>query len=244
MGKDLEKTYPSGDLLILEKSSGMYNQYGHLYYWQVVYGEKIPEGYSAINTEYFLITDYEKAKEAYLKREASERPALASGLGTSLSEIATQNLRYHDDGLVKCTEMLPIPPNSNPYLFDRIRSGLGIVGTLEIMYRDVDQTTNMPAQLVLINKTTGRRVLIDISKFTQTQEERIEQVTTKVEEQDRKIATLEDLRFFIRQLPVLEQERPAIVCDKDGNTYSYIKSIRMTESDNPLIQNQYVLQLE
>lgn len=76
---------------------------------------------------------------------------------------AQQELRREDLVKVSAAEMLPLPPNTSPYTMDPIRSGMGISAGWEIMFESGKDVLN---EVVLINTTTGQRVLVKFEALT------------------------------------------------------------------------------
>lgn len=63
---------------------------------------------------------------------------------------------------VKVSEMESIPPNSNPYLFDYVNSGLGLVHGWEAMFSS-SQSSPLK-ELILVNTKSGQRLKLDLTK--------------------------------------------------------------------------------
>lgn len=90
-------TFQNGDNLLLEYGDGHYAGIGEVSYIQLSYGEKDTTCYGteeepvyiAINTEYFHVDDWEKARNAFMKR-MQDAPSKASGFGSSLEDIAAR----------------------------------------------------------------------------------------------------------------------------------------------------------
>lgn len=237
--------YPSGDELCLEKFNGMYDNVHYVFCWRLAYKANIDDEMQVkADPEYFPVSDFERAKQAFEQRGKSEYPGHASGLGMTLAEIAHHNTKYWENDLLPISEVAPFPPDSNPYMFDRIRSGISVTSSLELMFSDVDSETFIPSSVVLANKITGRRFLINLQNFNQTLEERIEAVEKAAAEPiNEKIETLEDLRQRLNKMTTEELSRPAIAVFADRTTFTRITSTEMTDLNHPLIQDQQVLVL-
>lgn len=235
-----EKTFPSGDKLIFEKSDGMYAEYGYLFYLQVYYAEKIDDSYHVTQIEYFPITEFAKAEDCYNQRAKSEHPSRGSGMGVSLADIATYNLRYLSKDMAEVHEVTPIPPESNSFMWDRIRKGVTLEPNLTVMYREPDAKGQLPDHLVLVNNQTGRRLFVNLSGFDQTIEDRIKEVNENTKPTG-VLATLADLRDYLNRLPIDELKHPVIVGSADGKSFQKVSRIMMTDLKNPLIKDQEVL---
>ena len=235
-----EHVFPSGDKLIYQRADGMYGEYGYLFYLEVFYAEKSEEGYYVTQIEYFPITEMEKATKAFEFRRNSEHPFRASGLGVSLAEIATHNLRYLSKDMAEVHEVTPIPPESNSFTWDRVRKGVKLTPNLTVMHREPATEDEMPDHVVLVNNKTGRRLYVNLSNFGQTIEERIDEVNNNTKPNGR-LETLADLRDFLNRLPAAELEHPVVVGEQTGKKYTKVSHAIMSNIPNPLIVNQYVL---
>lgn len=239
------RIYPSGDELRLDKIGEIYANFHYVPCWKLAYNAKIDAGAPVeVSPEYFALTDFLLAKEAWDKRNNSEYPGNSSGNGMSLTEIAHHNIKYWENDLLPISEVAPFPPKSNPYMFDRVRQGLSVTSALELMFNDVDSETQIPSNVVLVNKNTGRRFLVNLQNFNQTLEERIEAVENAVTEPiNNKIETLKDLRNRLNRMTEEELNRPAIAVFADRTTFTRVTSTEMTNLNHPLIQDQQVLVL-
>lgn len=237
--------YPSGDELCLEKIHEIYENFQCVMCWRLAYKAKIDQKMVVKSgEEYFAPNNYELAKQAFEMRRRSNYPGNKSGLGLSLAEIAHHNIKYWENDLLPISEVAPFPPNSNPYMFDRVRQGLSVTSTLVLMFSDVDPDTQIPSNVVLVNKNTGRRFLINLQRFGETFEERIKAVENAAAEPiDNSVETLKDLRDRLNRMTEEELGRPAIAVCQDRQTFTKVSSVEMTNLNHPLIQDQQVLVL-
>lgn len=235
-----EHVFPSGDKLLLEKSDGMYAEYGYQIYLQLFYAEAQEDGYYVTQIEYFPLTEVEKAEDAFKQRLGAEKPARSSGLGVSLAEISMHNLRYLSKDMAEVHEITPIPPESNSFTWDRVRKGVTLTKNLVVMHRDEMEATGLPDHVVLVNKKTGRRLYVNLCGFDQTIEERIEEVNEAKKPQGR-VETLADLRDLLNRLPSDELQHPVVIGSQDGRTFVKSECVVKTNLQNPLINDQYVL---
>lgn len=243
--KELIRDYPSGDQLKLEFVGMIYANFHYVLCWRLAFFAKIDQGEPVeVSPEYFPIHSYEVAELAFTNRSASEYPGQSQGGGMSLSAIAYQSLQYLENDLLSISEVAPFPPNSNPYIFDRVRQGLGVTSRLELMFSDVDPETQIPSQVVLVNQNTGRRFMVNLQNFNQTLEERIEAVEQAATEPiNDKIETLDDLRQRLNKMTSEELSRPAVAVFSDRVTFTRISGVELTNLDHPLIEDQQVLVL-
>lgn len=59
-----------------------------------------------------------------------------------------------------------IPPDSNPFLYDSVSTGLTIVSGFDLLYQTIqrDPTSDWPIDnLVLVNTRTGQRVMVTLN---------------------------------------------------------------------------------
>lgn len=243
--KELVQDYASGSQLCLQFYDVVYAEAHLVVCWRIVFLAATDGGEPVeVSPTYFPLDKYELAKDIFEKRAASEYPGMPYSPGFSLTEIAFQNTKYREDDLLHISEVAPFPANSNPYMFDRVRQGISVTSALELMFSDVDQETFIPSQVVLVNKNTGRRFMVNLQNFNQTLEERIEAVEKTVAEPvNEKIETLEDLRQRLNKMTTEELSRPAIAVFADRTTFTRITSTEMTDLNHPLIQDQQVLVL-
>lgn len=237
--------YPSGDELRLEKFSEVYNNSHYILCWRLIYRVNVgQEMQMKTEPEYFPPTEYEQALQVFQQRGNSEHPENISGLGMSLTEIANLSSKYLENDLLPIKEIAPFQPMMNPYLFDQVRQGLGVTKRLELMFSDVDSETQIPSHVVLVNQNTGRRFFIDLQRFNETLEERIE-VVVKAESEPAHdtIETLEDLRRRLNKMSTEELSRPAMAVFSDRTTFTRITNVEMTNVNHPLIKDQQVLVL-
>ena len=239
MSENKKHVFPSGDELILERSDGMYSEYGYQFYLQLFYAEKSEAGYYVTQIEYFPITNMDKAVKAFEYRLASEHPARSSGLGCSLADIAMHNMRYLSKDMAEVHEVTPIPADSNSFTWDRVRKGVKLTPNLTVMYREPTTEGALPDHVVLVNNKTGRRLYVNLLNFDQTIEERIKEVNENTKPFGR-VETLADLRDLLNRLPSDELVHPVVV-SSPGDKYIKATHVMMSNIDNPLINNQYVI---
>lgn len=231
--------FPSGDKLLIEESDGMYPEYGYQVYLQVFYAEKSEDSYYVTQIEYFPITQMNKAMEAYEFRLTSERPAKASGLGCGLADIAQHNLRYLSKDMAEVHEVTPIPPDSNSFMWDRVRKGVKLTPNLTVMHREPAVEGEVPDHVVLVNNKTGRRLYVNLLNFNQTLEERIKEVDENTKPNGR-LETLADLRDFLNRLSGDELKHPVVIASSN-NKFTKASHVVMTNLENPLIIDQHVI---
>lgn len=234
--------FPSGDQLILEKSSGMYNTHGYIEYYQVVYGEKNGNTFNAIGVELFPLSEKLKAETTYATRLGSDYPSISIDQGYTLADIFLHNQKYLSRDMAEVHEIWPYPAGSNPFQYDRIRAGMHISNDITILYRHpLKNGGNEPLKsLVIFNRITGRRLLVDMSGFTQTLQERIDQVESNRDVKGR-LSTLGDLRDYLNHLSHEELKSPVVIGNTTCEKFVKVSKIIETDMKNPLIIDQPVL---
>lgn len=231
--------FPSGDKLVFDQSDGMYSEYGYQVFLHVFYVERNGDEYYVTNIEYFPITKTDKAMEAYELRLASDNPGRTSGLGSSLADIAQHNLRYLSKDMAEVHEVTPIPPDSNSFMWDRVRKGVKLTPNLTVMHREPAVEGEVPDHVILVNNKTGRRLYVNLLNFNQTLEERIKEVDENTKPNGR-LETLADLRDFLNRLPGDELKHPVVIASSN-NKFAKASHVVMTNLENPLINDQHVI---
>lgn len=240
----MEYVFPSKDQLLLVLVSEWHEDHGFLHYYQVVYGVSDGERFLPIGREYFPLSQKLRAEEAYAIRLGSDAPSKECGMGVTLAEIATENLKYRSRDMASVKEISPFPPGANPFSHDRIRAGMHISENLTIMYRHPLKSgiTNLTS-LVLYNRITGRRLLVDLDGFDQSQADRIEEVAAQPQTPSQ-LTTLADLRDYLNQMTLEELNHPVVVGDPTGRKFTKISKILKSDMRNPLIIDQDVLVMD
>lgn len=89
---EVEFTFRNDCIMSIHGSAGTFAVLGDVYYIQLTYGVPIPDvywdGYDAYQTEYFRADDFDLAAKAYIIRCNSPSPEKATGLGSTLEQIA------------------------------------------------------------------------------------------------------------------------------------------------------------
>lgn len=78
------------------------------------------------------------------------------------------NLEHLFKGPISVKEIEPIPPGSNPYLFDHDRAGIPLAGGWEFMYLSSNDGIR---NVVLVNTRNGRRFDLDLYEASKPQKE-------------------------------------------------------------------------